>query len=48
MKNFKMSTIIMATVSAVAALSLILLFLTASNNMTVAMKKTAMDNMETS
>lgn len=48
MKNQKMSTVITAVVSLVAAVSILFLFLIASNNMTVAMKNTAMNNMETS
>ena len=48
MKNKKMSTVITAVVSCVSALCILLLFLMASNNMTVAMKETAMNNMETS
>lgn len=48
MKNQKMSTVITAVVSLVAAVSILFLFLVASNNMTVAMKNTAMNNMETS
>lgn len=48
MKNQKMSTVITAVVSLVAAVCILFLFLTASNNMTVAMRNTAMNNMETS
>ncbi|MCH5338562.1 MAG: methyl-accepting chemotaxis protein [Acetatifactor sp.] len=48
MKNQKMSTVITAVVSLVAAVSILFLFLIASKNMTVAMKNTAMNNMETS
>ena len=48
MKNQKMSTVITAIVSLVAAICILFLFLSASNNMTVAMKNTAMNNMETS
>ncbi len=48
MKDRKMSTVITATVSLVAAVCILFLFLMASNNMTVAMRETAMNNMETS
>lgn len=48
MKNKKMSTVITAVVSCVSAVCILLLFLVASNNMTAAMKETAMNNMETS
>ena len=48
MKNQKMSTVITAMISAVAAVCILLLFLIASRNMTVAIKGTAMNNMETS
>ena len=48
MKNFKISTVITTTVSIVTAICILLLFLTASRNMTVAMKGTAMNTMETS
>lgn len=48
MKNQKMSTIITAIVSCVTAVCILLLFMLASSNMTVAMKETAMNNMETS
>ncbi|MCH5250295.1 MAG: methyl-accepting chemotaxis protein [Lachnospiraceae bacterium] len=47
MKNYKMSTAITAIVSIVTAASMLLLFLTASHNITVAMKNTAMNNMQT-
>ncbi len=48
MKNQKMSTVITSIVSLVTALCILFLFLIASNNMTVAMRNTAMNNMETS
>ena len=47
MKNLKMSTVITAIVSCVTAVCILLLFVVASRNMTVAMKETAMNNMET-
>ena len=46
MKNQKMSTVITAIVSCVTAVCILLLFLMASHNMTVAMRETAMNNME--
>ncbi len=48
MRNQKMSTVITAVVSLVSALCILFLFVTASNNMTDAMRSTAMNNMETS
>lgn len=48
MKNLKMSTIITTVVSLVTALCMLFLFLIASNNMTTAMRSTAMNNMCTS
>lgn len=48
MNNLKISTVITTTVSIVTAICILLLFLTASRNMTVAMKGTAMNTMETS
>lgn len=48
MRNQKMSTVITAIVSSVTAVCILLLFLIASQNMTVAMRNTAMNNMETS
>ena len=48
MKNQKMSTVITAIVSFVTAVSILILFVVASHNMTVAMKETSMNTMETS
>ncbi len=48
MKNKKMSTVITATISVVAAACILLLFFIASRNMTTAMKSTAIANMQTS
>lgn len=47
MKNQKMSTVITAIVSCVTAVCILLLFVVASRNMTVAMRDTSMDIMET-
>ena len=48
MKNQKMSTVITLIISAVTAVCILLLFLTASNNTMVTMRNTAVDNMQTS
>ena len=48
MKNLKMSTVITATISLVAAVCVLLLFLSASSSMMNTMRKTAVDNMQTS
>ncbi len=48
MKNFKMSTIITATISVVAAVCILLLYLVASGSMMRTMRDTAVDNMQTS
>ena len=48
LKNKKMSTMITTSVSLVAAISIICLFILANYNMSVAMRKTAMNNMKTS
>ena len=48
LKNKKMSTVITTSVSLVAAISIICLFIVANYNMSVAMRKTAMNNMKTS
>lgn len=48
MKNLKMSTVITAIVSVVAAVCILLLFLSASRSMMVTMRDTAVDNMQTS
>ena len=48
MKNQKMSTIITVIISVVTAVCILLLFMTASNNTMVAMRDTAVENMQTS
>lgn len=48
MKNFKMSTIITAIISVVAAVCILLLYLVASGSMMRTMRDTAVDNMQTS
>ena len=48
MKNQKMSTVITLIISAVTAVCILLLLLTASNNTMVTMRNTAVDNMQTS
>ncbi len=48
MKNLKMSTIITAIISVVAAVCILMLYLVASRSMMVTMRDTAVDNMQTS
>lgn len=48
MKNLKMSTVITTIVSVVAAVCILMLFLSASRSMMVSMRNTAVDNMQTS
>lgn len=48
MKNLKMSTVITTIISLVAAICILLLFLSASGSMMKTMRNTAMDNMHTS
>ena len=48
MKNLKMSTVITVIISAVTAVCILLLYMTASNNTMVTMRDTAVDNMQTS
>ena len=47
-KNQKMSTVITFIISVMTAVCMLLLFITASNNMVGNMRETAMDNMQTS
>ena len=47
-KNKKMSTVITFIISVMTAVCMLLLFITASNNMVGNMRETAMDNMQTS
>lgn len=48
MKNLRMSTVITAIISVVAAVCILLLFVTASRSMMMTMRDTAVDNMQTS